>query len=74
MDSILLQITTFLSITRIDVWVLVGFLVIGIVFLLIGLQRTYEAFFGLVVGVAIYLMLTVLLSPVYQTADTAKVL
>lgn len=40
----------------------------------LGGQKAYGMFIGLVVGLAIYLMLTVLLAPQYQTPDTTKLL
>jgi hypothetical protein len=74
MDEIILLIATTLSITPMDVYVLgVGIVLWGIL-LIIGIQKTYELYFGLVVGLAIYLMLTVLLSSTYQTPDTIRVL
>ncbi len=74
MTEIVLTIATTLSMTPMDVYVLFGGLIFWIVLVAIGIQKTYEVYFGLVVGLAIYLMLTVLLSPQYQTADTAKIL
>lgn len=73
MNELILTAATALSVTPIDVYVIAAGLVLWIVFLALGLQKTYEAYFGLIVGLAIYLMLTVLLSPAYQTPETAKI-
>ena len=72
MNEIILEIATFLQVTPTDVEILAFVVVFIGFFLALGIQKTYEAFFGLVVGLAIYLMLTVLLSPQYQTPDTIK--
>ncbi len=72
MNEIILKIATLLQVTPMDVHILAVGFVLFVVFLAIGIQKTYEVFFGLVVGLAIYLMLTVLLAPQYQTADTVK--
>jgi hypothetical protein len=74
MGPLIQTAATALSVSPIDVYVIVAVLVLWIVFLVMGIQRTYEAYFGLVVGLAIYLMLTVLLSPMYQTPETAKII
>ncbi len=58
----------------IDIYVISVVLVLWIAFLIMGIQKVYESFFGLVIGLAIYLMLTVLLSPTYQTPETAKII
>lgn len=73
MYELILTAATALSVTPIDIYVLAAGLVLWILFLALGLQKTYEAYFGLIVGLAIYLMLTVLLSPAYQTPETAKI-
>lgn len=73
MNELIQTAATALSVTPIDVYVLAAVLVLWIVFMVMGIQRTYEAYFGLVVGLAIYLMLTVLLSPAYQTPETIKI-
>ena len=73
MNELIQTIATTLSVTPIDVYVLGGVLVLWIMFLILGIQKTYEAYFGLIVGLAIYLMLTVLLSPTYQTPETTKI-
>lgn len=73
MNEIIQTIATTLTVMPIDVYILGVVLILWIVFLVLGLQKTYEAYFGLIVGLAIYLMLTVLLSPIYQTPDTTKI-
>jgi hypothetical protein len=74
MDEIVLLVANTLTITPIDVYVLIAGLVVWVILLILGIQKTYEIFFGLVVGLAIYLMLTVLLSKAYQTPDTIRVI
>lgn len=74
MNEIIQNVATALRVTPIDVYVLAVVLTFGIIFMFMGIQKTYEAYFGLVVGLAIYLMLTVLLSPTYQTPETIKIL
>lgn len=73
MNELLLTIAMTLSVTPTDVYVLAGGLILWVIFLILGIQKTYEAYFGLIVGLSIYLVLSVLLSPGYQTVETAKV-
>lgn len=73
MNEIIQTLATTLTVTPIDVYVLGAVLILWIIFLILGIQKTYEAYFGLIVGLAVYLMLTVLLSPVYQTPETTKI-
>lgn len=73
MNEIIQTIATTLTVMPIDVYILGVVLILWIIFVVLGLQKTYEAYFGLIVGLAIYLMLTVLLSPIYQTPDTTKI-
>jgi hypothetical protein len=74
MDEIVLLVATTLSITPIDVYVLAAGIIAWGILLIIGIQKTYEIYFGLVVGLAIYLMLTVLLSSAYQTPETIRII
>lgn len=74
MDELILTTATTLSVTPIDIYVLAAGVVLWGFLMIIGIQKTYEIAFGLVVGLAIYLMLTVLLSPAYQTVDTIGLL
>ncbi len=74
MDQLIQTAATTLSVMPIDIYVISVVLVLWIAFLIMGIQKVYESFFGLVIGLAIYLMLTVLLSPTYQTPETAKII
>ena len=72
MDALVIQAATALSVTQMDIYVLVGWAICSVVFLALGLARTYGAYFGLVTGLAIYLTLSALLAPNYQTPETAQ--
>ena len=73
MNELILTIATTLSVTPMDVYIIVSWVIFWGIFLALGIQKTYEAYFGLIVGLAIFIMLSVLLSPAYQTPETAKI-
>ena len=74
MDEIVLLAASTLSITPIDVYILGVGIIAWVTLIIMGIQKTYEIYFGLVIGLAIYLMLTVLLSSAYQTPETIKII
>lgn len=74
LESIILTVATALSITPMDVYVLVSFLVFLAVFAFLGIERIYSVFFGIVLGIGIFVLLSTLLSPQYQTPETLSLI
>lgn len=74
LETIISTIATPLSITSVDVYILFSFLIFLIAFALLGIERIYATFFGVVLGIGIFVLLSTLLSPQYQTAETQKLI
>lgn len=70
LDAIILRIATPLAITPVDVYILAVFLVCLGVFAILKLERIYAVFFGIVLGIGIFVLLSTLLAPQYQTPET----
>ena len=73
-ETIIATIATPLSITPIDVYILFAFLVFLIVFAVLGIERIYSVFFGVVLGIGIFVLLSTLLSPQYQTPEIRELI
>jgi hypothetical protein len=66
MSGILLTIATTLSVTPNDVMIGGVILLLWMILIGVGIRFAYEMYFGVIVGLGIYIMLTMLLSPKYQ--------
>lgn len=73
LDTVISSIATPLAITSIDVYVLFFFLIFLLVFAFLGIGKIYDTFFGLVFGIGIFTLLSTLLSPQYQNAETSRI-
>lgn len=74
LDTLIIQIATALSITSIDVYVLFICILFSAVFLIVGIEKLYSVFFGIVLGIGIFVLLSTLLSPQYQTPETLSLI
>lgn len=66
MNELILTVATTLSVTPNDVMIGGVLLLLWGILIVVGLRFVYEMYFGLIVGLGIYIMLTVLLSAKYQ--------
>lgn len=74
LDTLIIQIATALSITSIDVYMLFVCILFCIVFMVAGIEKLYSVFFGIVLGIGIFVLLSTLLSPQYQTPETLSLI
>ena len=69
-ESIIAQIAAALSITSLDVYVFFAvFMIMGIIAIL-GLMRIYSILLGMVLWIGIFVLISTILSPEYQTPET----
>lgn len=73
-DAIIMQIATALSITSIDVYILVVAIVVCGILAILGIARIYNIYFGIVLGIGIFVLISTLLSPQYQTPETLSII
>ncbi|MDP2104197.1 MAG: hypothetical protein Q8K26_04735, partial [Candidatus Gracilibacteria bacterium] len=74
LDTLIIQIATALSITSIDVYMLFVCILFCVVFMVVGIEKVYSVFFGIVLGIGIFVLLSTLLSPQYQTPETLSLI
>ncbi|MDD2892231.1 MAG: hypothetical protein PHQ95_04665 [Candidatus Gracilibacteria bacterium] len=74
LEIITTQIALALSITSLDVYVFFWMIVSVVIFMSIGLARMYSIFFGIVLGMGIFVLFSTLLSPEFQTPETLSLI
>lgn len=68
--SIIAQIAAVLSITSLDVYVFFAAFTFAMIITACGLARIYSTFFGIVLGIGIFVLFSTILSPEFQTPET----
>ncbi len=73
-ESIIAQVAAALSITSLDVYVFFCMIVIVGILSIIGLARIYSIFFGMVLGIGIFVLFSTILAPELQTPETLSLI